>query len=166
MKKPAIFLDRDGVLNIDKGYIYKKDDFEWIPGAKETIKFFNKKKYHVIVITNQSGISLGLYTENDVINLHNEINNDLAKSSAYIDDFFYSPYHPESKTTEFDKLSHLRKPNTGMLEMACKKWNIDTNNSMLIGDKDTDIQCANNFKIKGLLFEGENLFEFIKEKLI
>ncbi len=161
MTKPAVFFDRDGVLNVDKGYVHKIENFEWIKGSKEAIKYIRDRGYYAFVATNQSGIARGYYTESDVDSLHKFINLELKKNETQIDDFFYSPYHPDFKD-KFIELSHLRKPNIGMLELAEKKWDIDKSKSFLIGDKITDIECADKFRIKGYLFDGTDLFEFIK----
>ena len=161
MLKPAAFLDRDGVINKEKGHLYKIDDFEWIEGAKESIKYLNDNDYYVFVVTNQSGIAKGYYNEKDVISLHNYINNELKSINAHIDEFFISPYHPDN-TKDYSNLSHLRKPDTGMLESAATKWPIDKLKSFLIGDKDTDIECAESFLIRGHLYNSGNLLKFIK----
>lgn len=162
MLKPAAFLDRDGVINKEKGYVYKIEDFEWIDGSKETIKYLNDRDYLVFVVSNQSGIARGYYSEYQVINLHNYINQELNKVNAHIDEFFYSPFYPNIKN-EYKHLAHLRKPKTGMLDLANKKWPIDKLNSFMIGDKDTDIECANNFGIRGHLFKDKSLLDFIKK---
>ena len=161
MLRPAVFLDRDGVINKEKEYVHKIDDFEWVEGAKESIHYLNNKGYYVFVATNQSGIARGYYSERDVILLHEYINNELKKINAFIDEFFFSPYHPDN-TKEFLQLSHLRKPNTGMLDLAASKWPIDKSRSFLVGDKDTDIECAEKFSIRGHLFKDGNLLDFIK----
>ena len=161
--KPAAFLDRDGVINIDKGYVYKIDDFEWIEGAKEAIKYLNKKSFYTFIVTNQSGIARGFYNEKDVENLHEHIRKELSKIEAYIDDFFYSPYHPDVKNKKYEHLSRLRKPKTGMLELACNKWQIDLNNSFMIGDKKIDMDCAKNFNIEGYKFVNGNLLNFVRK---
>tara|TARA_B100001057_G_scaffold183517_1_gene184199 strand:- start:314 stop:811 length:498 start_codon:yes stop_codon:yes gene_type:complete len=165
MSKPAIFLDRDGVINIDKGYVYKIADFEWIQDAKKAIKYMKEKNYYVFVVTNQSGISRGYYNERDVEILHNHINKELRKISTKIDEFFYSPYHPDIANLKYENLQHLRKPNTGMLELAQKKWKFDKNNTFMIGDSVSDIECANNFGIKGYLFKSGNLLKFVKKTI-
>ncbi|MDA9591706.1 HAD family hydrolase [Pelagibacteraceae bacterium] len=164
MLKPAAFLDRDGVINKDKGYVYKKKDFEWILDSKKAIKYLNDRKYLVFVVTNQSGISKGFYLENEVVNLHNYINDELKMIDAHVDEFFYSPYHPDDKNSEYSYLSHLRKPETGMLDLANKKWLIDKSKSFMVGDKDTDVLCAKNFGIRGHLFNESSLLDFIKKK--
>ena len=148
MLKPAAFLDRDGVINIDKGYVSKIADFEWMNGAIDAIKLLNNNNFLVFVVTNQSGIARGYYSEEDVIALHMYIYIELEKKGTLIDDFFYSPYHPDFPNL-FSELSSLRKPNTGMLEMAARKWSFDKSSSFLIGDKNSDLECANRFGIKG-----------------
>ena len=152
--KPAVFFDRDGTLNIDKGYVYRTTDFKWNEGAREAIKYLNDKNYYIFVVTNQSGIGRGYFSENDVITLHNFIKKDLKSISAKIDDFFYSPYHPKGINNNYDHLSNLRKPKTGMLELAEQKWNIDKSKSFMIGDKESDVECGRNYGIKSFLFDN------------
>ena len=162
MMKPAVFLDRDGVINNDKGYVYKIDDFEWIQDAIEAIKFLKDSGYYVFVVTNQSGIARGYYSEEDVEKLHNYINSELKRKDTSIDEFYYSPYHPEGVNNDYLDLAHLRKPKTGMLEKALSDWSFDKTTSLMIGDKNTDIECANNFGIKGYLFSNGSLLKFVK----
>ena len=161
MLKPAAFLDRDGVINKEKDYVFRIQDFEWMDGSRECIKYLNESNYHVFIVSNQSGIARGLYTEKDVKYLHKYINIELNKIDAHIDDFFISPYHPMFPD-KFKDLMHLRKPNTGMLEIAESKWSIEKKGSFLIGDKKTDVDCAANFGIRGHLFDNGNLLDFIK----
>ena len=161
MLKPAAFLDRDGVINREKDFVYKIQDFEWIEGSRESIKFLNENNYHVFIISNQSGIARGLYTEEDVLYLHEYISLELRKIGAHIDEFFISPYHP-SFPDKFKNLAHLRKPSVGMLELAESKWPIEKKSSFLIGDKASDIECAINYGIRGHLFDSGNLLDFIK----
>tara|TARA_Y100000768_G_scaffold54826_1_gene36356 strand:- start:1519 stop:2019 length:501 start_codon:yes stop_codon:yes gene_type:complete len=163
MSRPAAFLDRDGVINLDKGYVHKISDFEWIEGSKEAIKYIKNMGFFVFVISNQSGISKGYYDEKDVEKLHKYINTELLKIDTSIDEFFYSPFHPDIKNDKYKKFKNLRKPNIGMLEMAVKKWPVNINESFLIGDKDTDIKCANNFGIEGFLYKEGSLLNFVKE---
>ena len=121
MLKPAVFFDRDGVLNVEKGYVYQISDFEWIDGAQEAIKYLNQKDYLVFVVTNQSGIARNYYSEEDVIQIHQFMNNELKKIDAKINEFFYSPWHPEGMNKDYERVSHLRKPSPGMLELAQTK---------------------------------------------
>ena len=165
MAKSAAFFDRDGTINIDKGYVYLIEDFEWITYSKEAIKFLNDHNYYVFIVTNQSGIGRGYYSERDVKKLHKYMNHDLKKISAHIDDFFYSPFHPDAITNKYDKLSNLRKPKTGMLELAYSKWRFDKKSSFMIGDNIKDVECGENFGIDSYLFESNkiSLLELIKK---
>lgn len=163
MLNSIAFLDRDGVINIEKGYVYRIEDFEWVEEAKEAIKHLKDLNYLVIVVTNQSGISRDFYKEEDVISLHKYINSELKKFDTKIDDFYYSPYHPDFKKNKYIELAHLRKPDTGMLELADKKWKMNKKKSFLIGDKKSDIECAARYGINGHLFKNGSLLSFVKE---
>jgi D-glycero-D-manno-heptose 1,7-bisphosphate phosphatase len=165
-KRPAVFFDRDGVLNMDHGYTYRQQDFEWVPGAIQTIQYFNDLGYLVFVITNQSGIARGFYTEQDVHDLHAFINRELAKSGNHIDEFYYCPHHPQGKMIQYSFSCDCRKPEPGMLIQALKKWDIDIQRSLMIGDKISDLQAAEAAGIKGYLFDSANLYEFILKRVI
>lgn len=129
MKNKALFLDRDGILNVDKGYVYKWEDIIWNEEIFEIIKLANEKSYKVIILTNQSGIHKGMYTENDVHVLHEKMNEFLKNKGLVVDDWFYC--------TEMDSID--RKPRPGMLLKAAKKHDIDLSLSFMVGDKATDI---------------------------
>ncbi len=129
MKEKALFLDRDGILNVDKGYVYKWDDIIWNDDIFDIIKLANEKDYLVIVLTNQSGIHKGMYTRDDVHILHEKMNDFLIKKDLKITDWFYC--------AEMDSMD--RKPNPGMLLKAQLKYNIDLAKSYMIGDKATDV---------------------------
>ena len=162
MSKPAIFFDRDGVLNVDVGYLYKIEDFQWIDGAIEAIKYFNDKDYYVFVITNQSGVARGYYTEADIHKLHQWMNQDLARHNAYIDEFFYCPHHVKGIIKDYSFDCECRKPKIGMIKKALDKYDVQLESSLLIGDKDSDIECAENAGIKGLKFNAEKLDFYLK----
>ena len=162
MSKPAIFFDRDGVLNVDVGYLYKIEDFQWIDGAIEAIKYFNDKDYYVFVITNQSGVARGYYKEEDINKLHNWMNQELAKYDAHIDEFFYCPHHSKGIIKDYSFDCECRKPKIGMIKKAVDKYDVQLESSLLIGDKDSDIECAENAGIKGLKFNAEKLDFYLK----
>lgn len=166
LQRPAVFFDRDGVLNIDHGYTYRKEEFQWMPGAIKAIRHFNQKGYYVFVVTNQSGIARGYYTEEDVKTLHSFMNEELAKHSAHIDAFYYCPHHVDGKIEQYKQSCQCRKPLPGMLMQALKEWGIAPSESFLVGDKDSDIQAAEAAGIKGVLFKGENLYAFLKGNMI
>ena len=147
----ACFLDRDGVLNEDIGYLYKSEDFKWIEGAIEAIKLLKKKNFLIIVITNQSGIERGYYTSNDVEKLHKWMNKVLKKDDVQINDFFFSKDLPSNDPNS------RRKPSPKMIDEAVEKYNLDKNKCFMIGDKLSDIEAARNASIRGFLFEGGDL---------
>ncbi len=140
--KPALFLDRDGVINKDSGYVFKKNEIIWRNNIFKYVKKFNDKNFYVFVITNQSGIGRGYYSENDVKKLHIYMNEKFIENGAHIDEFFYAPYFKDSKKKIYTKNKNLRKPNIGMIKLAQKNWNINLSKSILIGDKYSDKQTA------------------------
>jgi D-glycero-D-manno-heptose 1,7-bisphosphate phosphatase len=161
--RPALFLDRDGVLNEDHGYVYRWEDFRWIPGAKAAVAAFNRAGWLVIVVTNQSGVGRGYYSEDDVRALHARMAEDLAASGAHIDAFYYAPHHPEAPVEAYRHPDPpLRKPNPGMILQALTDWPIDRDASLLIGDKPSDLEAALRARIKGVLFEGGDLHAFLQ----
>lgn len=147
----AAFFDRDGTINVDKGHVYKIEDFEFIKGMPEFIKKKNDEGYIVIVVTNQAGIAKGMYKEEDMQILHKYINEELALIGAHIDAFYFCPHHPD-----YTGLCDCRKPKTAMLERAIVDWNIDINESVLYGDKLSDIDCAERCGIKAILVNELN----------
>ena len=159
MSNKAVFFDRDGTLNVEVGYLYEFDKFKWIDGAIEAVKFCNDNNYLVIVITNQSGVARGFYTEDDIKKLHTQMNEELARYSAHIDDFYYCPHHPNGAVEKYRMDCDCRKPKSKMIEEACLKYNIDKTNSLMIGDSERDVQCAQNAGIRGILFEGGSLLQ-------
>lgn len=166
-KKPALFLDRDGVINVDKGYTYRPDDLAFIDGIIDGIKSANEAGYYVIVATNQAGVARGFYSLDDVDIFHNHIQGKLAKKGAYIDAFYSCPYHKDGKIPEFTIDNHPdRKPNPGMILKAFNDWPIDKDKSFLIGDKNHDVVAAERAGIKGILYEGQDLTKLIKTNLI
>jgi len=163
--KPAVFFDRDGVLNIDHGYTYRQQDFAWMPGAIETIRYFNELGYYVFVVTNQSGVARGYYSEQDIDILHEFMNAELKKHGAHVDAFYYCPHHPQGKVERYCMICNCRKPATGMLIQAFQEWNVDLEKALLIGDKISDIQAAEAIGIKGYLFTGVSLYEFVLKSI-
>lgn len=163
--RPALFLDRDGVLNEDRGYVHRWEDFTWIPGARETVAAFNRAGWLVIVVTNQSGVGRGYYPEDDVHALHARMREDLARAGARIDAFYHAPQHPEAPVEAYRHPDPpLRKPNPGMLLQAMADWPIDREASLMIGDKPSDLEAALRAGVRGVLFEGGNLLEFLRDE--
>ncbi len=139
--KRAVFLDRDGTINIEKEYLYKSEDFEFIPGVPEAIRMLNQAGTMVVVVTNQSGVARGYYTEDDIINLHRHITRELERSDAYVDVWLYCPHHPDGRGS-YALPCNCRKPLPGMLQEAATRYDIDLDNSIMIGDKLADIEAG------------------------
>jgi len=139
LSKTAVFIDRDGTINVEKEYLYKIDDWEWIPGAIEAIKSLNDLDFAVIVISNQSGVVRGLYTGEDIRKLHKFVDLELARSGARIDAFYYCPHHPEFGDR---RACDCRKPAPGLILRAATDHDIDLSRSYLIGDKAIDIEAG------------------------
>ena len=163
-KVKALFLDRDGVINKDYGYVFSLKNFVWLKNVKKAIKYAYLKKYLIVVVTNQSGIARGMYGEDDVKKLHKNINVQLKKFNCKIHDFFYCPYHPKYGNKKYKKYSFLRKPNPGMLIKAIKKWNIDKSKSLMIGDKKNDMIAAQKIGLR-FVRKRYNLMREVKKNL-
>lgn len=146
--KPAIFLDRDGVLNEDFGYVFKYNQIRWI---KKTINILQRMRHlniYFFIVTNQSGIGRNYYTTNDFNILHKKMKNFLSKKKIFIDEVFFCPHHPTEAKGIYKKKCKCRKPNNQMILKAKNKWNIDLSKSLMIGDTKSDEQCAEKSKVK------------------
>ena len=146
----AIFLDRDGTINIEKDYIYKCEDLVFEEGSVEALKTFKNLGYILIVVSNQSGIARGYFTEEDLKAFNNNMNEKLKEKSVEIAEFYCCPHHPDG-LAEYKKVCDCRKPNNKMLEDAIKKYNIDREKSYMIGDKVSDIGAGLKSKLKTVL---------------
>jgi D,D-heptose 1,7-bisphosphate phosphatase len=164
-RRPAIFLDRDGVLNVDHGYVHAPDQVEWVPGAKEAVKLLNDAGYYVFVVTNQAGVAKGRYREEAVPALHRWMSQELVKAGAWIDDWRYCLYHPEASLVEYRAAHPWRKPSPGMLTDLFAHWPIEREGSLLIGDKVSDIEAAEAAGVPGYLFKGGDLTAFLRNVL-
>ena len=153
-RRPAAFLDRDGVLNVDHGYVHRPEQLEWVAGAPESVRLLNEAGYYVLVITNQSGVARGFFDEAAVKAFHAHMQNALAEKGAYIDAYYDCPHHPEVTVKAFAMACTCRKPRTGMLERAAREWPIDINRSFFIGDKDHDMAAAAAFNVRGIKFDS------------
>ncbi|MGE4456334.1 MAG: D-glycero-beta-D-manno-heptose 1,7-bisphosphate 7-phosphatase [Arcobacteraceae bacterium] len=137
----AVFIDRDGVINVEKDYVYKIEDFEFIDGVFESCRYLQELGYMLVVITNQSGIGRGYYTQSDFENLTAWMIEEFAKNGVNVTHVYHCPHSPKEECS-------CRKPKTGMIDTAVEEFDIDVSKSYLIGDKVSDIECAKNAKIK------------------
>ncbi|NBC19513.1 MAG: HAD-IIIA family hydrolase [Alphaproteobacteria bacterium] len=158
--RPALFLDRDGVINLDKGFVARVEDIDWVPGAAAAIRNFKARGWYVIVVTNQTGIAQGLYTEEQMQAVHDHILAELAADKAQIDRIYHCPYHPDGEVAAYRRDSFDRKPNPGMLLSAMADFPIRRESSFLIGDKLADLEAAHAAGCGGFLFTGGNLADF------
>ena len=162
--KPAAFLDRDGVINEDYGYVNKISNFKWKNGIFELIKFLNDNNYFVFVISNQSGIGRGYYSQKSVDTLHNWVQKRINKEGSHIDKFYIAPYYWGNKKFKI-KDKRLRKPNTGMIDLAQKEWKIDKRKSFVVGDQETDRLLALRTNLKFYKVDGKNTIKNLLKKI-
>lgn len=165
-RRPAVFLDRDGVLNVDKGHVGSVDRFEWLPGAREAIRMFNDLGYYVFVVTNQAGIAKQQYSVSAYWQLRDHIRAEVAAFGARIDDERFCPFHPDASDPAFRAISHWRKPGPGMIEDLLSKWPVVVDESFLIGDHQSDIDAATAGGLKGFLYHGREKLDSFALKCI
>ena len=158
MKNKALFLDRDGVVNVDHGYVHRIEDFHFVDGIFDLCRRARTANYQIIIVTNQSGVARGLFDSKDLEMLHQWMTSVFKKEGVDILDIFYCPHHPEYSLAESDQNCSCRKPKPGMLEAACAKHGIDMECSIMIGDKLSDRQAALAAGVgRFLLFSAANL---------
>jgi len=161
--KPAVFLDRDGVINYDKGYVHKIKDFKFRPGVLKGLNFLCKHNYYIFIVTNQAGIGKKIFSQEDFTKLHIYIKNKLQKKNIFIDNVSFSLFHPDSKIKKFKKNSFTRKPGNLMIERIKKQWHLNLSKSFMIGDQSSDEICA---KKSDLYFEFAKKNFYVQSKSI
>ncbi|WP_081859272.1 D-glycero-alpha-D-manno-heptose-1,7-bisphosphate 7-phosphatase [Desulfohalovibrio reitneri] len=152
--RPAAFLDRDGVLNEDTGYVHRPEDFQWKPGAREAVRLLNQRGYWVLLVTNQSGIARGYYGPEELIELSRWMQDELAAAGARLDAVYACPHHPEKGRGDYGRVCSCRKPGPGLLREAMTDYPIDPTGSFLVGDSERDLEAARNAGVAGFLYEG------------
>jgi D-glycero-D-manno-heptose 1,7-bisphosphate phosphatase len=165
LRRPAVFFDRDGVLNHDSGYVFETSRLKWIDGAREAVKAVNDAGYFAFVVSNQSGVARGFFEERDVQALHRWMADDMAEMGAHIDAFEYCPDHPDGTIGRYRRVSDRRKPAPGMITDLLSRFSVDAEHSILIGDKTDDLEAARAAGLQGYLFSGGNLEAFVKQHL-
>jgi D-glycero-D-manno-heptose 1,7-bisphosphate phosphatase len=162
-RKPAAFFDRDGVINLDHGYVGHPDRFELVEGAARAIALCRRAGYLIFVITNQAGVAHGLFAQEDVEALHAHMKERLAAEGAPLDDVRYCPHHPQAKLARYRKACSWRKPGPGMILDLAEHWPVDLAQSFLIGDKQSDMQAATAAGIRGFLYAQGPLDRFVSD---
>jgi D,D-heptose 1,7-bisphosphate phosphatase len=161
LRRKALFLDRDGVLNVDHGYVGSRDRFEWTEGALDAIRLATQTGWHVFVVTNQSGVARGLYSEEAVRSLLGWMADRARAAGGTIDDVRFCPFHPDAVLDAYREDHPWRKPLPGMLLDLIQTWELDPKRALLIGDQATDMQAAAAAEVTGHMFPGGNLFRFV-----
>jgi len=162
MPVKAVLFDRDGTLNVDTGYLFKTEEFRWMPEAPSALAWLKQQGCNIYVITNQSGIARGYFTVQDMENLHNFMNDDLRHEGVEIKKFYYCPHLPEGSVAEYAGECDCRKPKPGLVLNCLKENNLQPEDCILIGDKQRDLECAAAAGVKGYLYQGGSLFNFVK----
>jgi len=161
--RKAAFLDRDGVLNVDRGYVHRLEDLEWIAGAQAAVGRLGAAGYLVIVVTNQSGIGRGYYDQAALDAVHAKMRTDFAAAGGRIDAFYACPFHPDAVEDRYRHPDHPdRKPNPGLILRGIKDWSVDPAASFLIGDKPSDLEAARRAGIAGHMFRGGDLDALVR----
>ena len=147
----AVFLDRDGTINADKEYLWRIEDFEFLPGAVEALRLLKQAGFLLIVISNQSGVARGYYTESDIIRLHTWMERALASQGVKLDGIYYCPHHPDGTVEQYRKNCDCRKPMVGLFLRAAKEHAIDFSQSYAVGDKLRDCAVCKTTDCRGFL---------------
>lgn len=161
LRRPALFLDRDGVINHDDNYVGTSERLRWMDGAAEAVRAANGAGAYVFVVTNQAGVAKGHYAENDVQILHRWMSDELRDQGAHVDDWRYCPYHPEATVSAYRQFHPWRKPKPGMLLDLMNNWPVDQARSLMVGDQPTDLAAAAAAGVSAQMFEGGNLADAI-----
>ena len=157
MGNKAVFLDRDGTINADKNYLYRVEDFEFLPGAVEALRMLQSHGFLLIIITNQSGIARGYYTENDFLTLTEWMLERLKESGVNIAKVYYCPHLPDAKIPEYRKICDCRKPETGLFEEAAREFDVDMAVSFAVGDKMRDCSICEKTECRGFIIGGNSV---------
>lgn len=150
-KRIAVFLDRDGTINKEVGYLHRKKDLRLLPHAADAIRQLNRLGVIIIVIANQAAVAKGLITEKGIDDLNTMVNKRLSKKGAQVDGFYFCPHHPNATLAKYRKNCQDRKPNTGLIKKAIKDFNLSLRGAFFVGDTTTDVLTAKNLGIRSIL---------------
>ena len=164
-RRPAVFLDRDGTLNHDIGYVHRVADFRWFPGAVNAIRRLNDSGYYVFLVTNQSGVARGIYDEAAIHDLQRWMNEQLRAAGAHIDDMRYCPHHPQGSIAAYRTTCACRKPAPGMLLDLMSVWPVIREASIMIGDQESDDAAGRAAGIASAIIPAGGLEDFVGQLL-
>jgi D-glycero-D-manno-heptose 1,7-bisphosphate phosphatase len=153
LKRPAIFMDRDGTVNEQMGYINHIRRFVLLPGSAEAIRLLNQHGFMAIIVSNQSGVARGYFPIDLVYEVHDHMERLLRREGAVLDGILFCPHYPDGKVPKYSRSCDCRKPRTGLIEQACRQFPIDMANSYVIGDRCTDMELASRSGLKGILIK-------------
>jgi D-glycero-D-manno-heptose 1,7-bisphosphate phosphatase len=151
MKRPAFFIDRDGTINEQMGYVNHVSRFQVLPGVPEAVRLLNENHFFAIVVSNQSGVARGYHPIGLVHELHAYLQRILKKEGAGLDGFFFCPHHPRGTVPEYTQACHCRKPQTGLIDQARESFDIDLADSYVVGDRHTDVQMAHRAGVRAIM---------------
>ncbi len=151
MIKKAVFIDRDGTINEDRGYINHEDRFELLSGAAEAIRMLNNNNFLVFIVSNQSGLARGFFSDEVLDKVHQRMKKLLSQKNAHYDALYYCPHHPDGIVEEFRKDCECRKPKTGLFKKALNEFDFDIKNSFMVGDKPSDIEFGKRCRLKTIM---------------
>jgi D-glycero-D-manno-heptose 1,7-bisphosphate phosphatase len=151
MKKPALFIDRDGTINEQMGYINHMTRFVILAGVSEAVRLLNENRFLAIVVSNQSGVARGYHPIGLVHEVHAHLQEFLKKKGAAMDGIFFCPHHCGGTVPEYTRACHCRKPGTGLIDQACESFDIDLANSYVVGDRHADMEMAHRAGVRGIL---------------
>lgn len=162
----AVFFDRDGVLNLDHGYVCEPERLDWVEGAREAVAILTARGVKALVVTNQSGVARGYFTEDQVDAFHAILQAGLAEGGGRIDAFYVAPHHEDAVHDRYRHPDHPdRKPNPGMILRGLADWSLKPEETVLVGDKTSDVEAARRAGVEGFLFPGGDLLAFLREAL-
>jgi len=164
-RKAAIFLDRDETLNQDRGYIYDPAEFAWMPGAAAALRRFHTAGLPVFVVTNQGGIGRGMFTEAAMHQFNNHLIDNARAAGGDITDIAFCPHHPLAPDPAMATPCRCRKPEPGLIIQLAEKWQIDLANSVMIGDRDSDVEAGQRAGMHSYLFDKTDLDNLAKQVL-
>lgn len=161
-RKPALLLDRDGTMNLDRGWVHRPEDFHWLDGAREAIRWANDRGILVLVLTNQAGIARGYYTEEEFRAFTAWIDRELAAAGAHVDATYHCPHHPTAGQGEYRRECRCRKPAPGLIERALANWGFDPARSVMVGNAEHDVEAAAAAGIRAVRFAGGSLLDCVE----